>query len=162
MKMSDQERWAERSVCCNRIHPRDPDPHCWTTKSTANTDAALLGEKQIEGENVIGCTVKIKASWILTSRYLEPLKSSEVSGFQWVWYQQIMALEFWFIGGSDRGEVSNLKSPRAGFLYSVLYDGEENRIRWRSFWEGPAAGCLSWRDIWCPRKWEGMWEGWKV
>lgn len=125
MKMSDQKRWAERSVCCNRIHPRGPDPqkHCQYWCST-------FGGKMPERENAIGCTVKITASWILTSRYLEPLKSSEVSGIQWARYQQLMGLDFQFIGGSDHGEVSNLKSPQAVFLYSVLYnEGEGNRMR---------------------------------
>jgi len=31
----------------------------------------------------------------------------------------------------------------------------------RSLWERPAARCLSWRDIWCSHKWDGMWEGWR-
>lgn len=130
--MSDQESWAQRSVCCNCIHPRDPDLLCWTTKNpTANPDAALLGRKADWGEeDAIGWLHNEK------QRPQETWRSSEVSVVHRAIFQQLMILvegELFILVAVTVEKRPVWNDRRQGFFYPVLYDeGEENRMRWRS------------------------------
>lgn len=82
-------------------------------------------------------------------------------GSLWVWFKEMATCHYWW-QWPWKSVQSEITAGRVLLLCPVWWRrGEENRIRWRSLWERPAARCLSWRDIWCSLKWDGMWEGWR-
>lgn len=104
MKMSDQQWWAERSMCCNCIHPRDLDLHCWTTKRAANTDAALLEEKiQVEREERLAVQKKpnhLKFSpeetWSLWIVQSSASSNKPDIGSLWVCFKEVATLSCFY------------------------------------------------------------------